>query len=101
MWLIQTLDSLLNLSICKEYQSMAKAKTPRSGNSSKKVVSLSSTRVVSGNGSHFKPETLEEEIRRRAYELYEQRGRTPGGEDKDWLLAEQEVVARYQEQPGA
>ena len=80
---------------------MAKAKTPRNGNAGKKVVRLSSTRAVPGNGNHFKPETLEEEIRRRAYELYEQRGCTPGGEHEDWLIAEQEVVARYQEQMGA
>ena len=44
--------------------------------------------------------TLEEEIRRRAYELYEQRGCTPGRENEDWLVAEQEIVARHQ-QPGA
>jgi hypothetical protein len=38
---------------------------------------------------------LEVEIRRRAYELYEQRGYTPGHENEDWLVAEREVLARY------
>ena len=33
------------------------------------------------------------EIRRRAYELYEQRGHTPGHENEDWLVAEQEILA--------
>lgn len=80
---------------------MPRAKSPRNGNSSKKVVSLSSAKAVSGNGSHSRPETLEEEIRRRAYELYEQRGCTPGRESEDWLMAEQEVVSRYQQQMGA
>jgi hypothetical protein len=31
------------------------------------------------------------EIARRAYELYEQRGRAPGGDIDDWLLAEREL----------
>ena len=32
-----------------------------------------------------------ERIRRRAYEIYEQRGRQDGLEVEDWLRAEQEV----------
>ena len=35
--------------------------------------------------------TLEERIRRRAYELYLQRGNQPGSELEDWLQAEEEV----------
>ena len=35
---------------------------------------------------------LEVEIRRRAYELYEQRGREDGHDAEDWLRAEQEVT---------
>ncbi|MFY9562202.1 MAG: DUF2934 domain-containing protein [Terriglobales bacterium] len=38
--------------------------------------------------------SLEDEIRRRAYEIYLQRGGTPGNESEDWLVAEQEVRAR-------
>jgi hypothetical protein len=37
---------------------------------------------------------LQEQIRRRAHELYEQRGRDPGHELDDWLQAESEVSAR-------
>lgn len=37
---------------------------------------------------------LREEIRRRAYELYEQRGRVDGHELDDWLQAEFEVTQR-------
>jgi hypothetical protein len=33
-----------------------------------------------------------EEIRQRAYELYESRGREPGREEQDWLRAEQEMA---------
>jgi Protein of unknown function (DUF2934) len=47
---------------------------------------------VSGNVN------LEEEIRRRAYELYLERRATAGGEDgnqnQDWLIAEREVRSR-------
>ena len=34
---------------------------------------------------------LEEEIRRRAYELYEERGREDGHDLDDWLRAEAEI----------
>ena len=34
---------------------------------------------------------LEERIRRRAYELYLQRGNQPGSELDDWLQAEEDV----------
>jgi hypothetical protein len=36
---------------------------------------------------------LEDEIRRRAYELYEERGRENGDELDDWLRAETELMA--------
>jgi len=35
---------------------------------------------------------IQEQIRRRAYELYEQRGRDDGHETDDWLQAESEVT---------
>jgi hypothetical protein len=35
---------------------------------------------------------LQEQIRRRAYELYEQRGRNDGYELNDWLQAESELT---------
>jgi Protein of unknown function (DUF2934) len=35
--------------------------------------------------------TREEEIRRRAYEIYLERGGQPGGELDDWLQAEREL----------
>ena len=37
---------------------------------------------------------LQEQIRRRAHELYEQRGRQDGHELDDWLQAESEVTQR-------
>jgi hypothetical protein len=44
---------------------------------------------------------LEDEIRRRAYELYQQRGTASGSEAEDWLNAEREVRQRYRQQQSA
>jgi len=44
------------------------------------------------------PINLEEEIRRRAYQLYEERGCLPGHENDDWLVAEREILTRYNTQ---
>jgi len=41
------------------------------------------------------PINMEEEIRRRAYELSERRGFSSGHETEDWLMAEREVRQRY------
>ena len=40
------------------------------------------------------PQDTLEQIRRRAYELYEQRGRQDGFHEQDWLQAESEVRSR-------
>jgi hypothetical protein len=37
-------------------------------------------------------ENLEEQIRLRAYQLYEQRGRQDGFADQDWAQAEAEIM---------
>ena len=39
---------------------------------------------------------LEDEIRRRAYEIYLERNGSPGDENQDWLVAEREIRARHQ-----
>jgi hypothetical protein len=47
------------------------------------------------------PINLEDEIRRRAYELYLQRGTASGSEAEDWLTAEREIKQRYRQQQSA
>jgi hypothetical protein len=46
-----------------------------------------------------RPVNLEEEIRRRAYELYLQRAASAdnghGDQNQDWLIAEREIRSRY------
>ena len=44
------------------------------------------------------PINLDDEIRRRAYELYQQRGSASGSEAEDWLNAEREIRQRYRQQ---
>jgi hypothetical protein len=39
-----------------------------------------------------KPEVGNEEIAKRAYAIYEQRGRFPGAELDDWLQAERDLL---------
>lgn len=41
-----------------------------------------------------KPENLEEEIRRRAYELYQSRNQQDGKDLDDWLQAKTEVESK-------
>jgi|KBSMisStaDraftv2_1062788.scaffolds.fasta_scaffold521765_1 hypothetical protein len=94
---------------------MAKAKTPRTNTNGKKqtepVLETNLTTLTpvahtltTTPSPEFKklatpiPINLEEEIRRRAYELYEQRGCTPGQDHLDWVEAEREVMARYTQQ---
>ena len=43
------------------------------------------------------PINLEDEIRRRAYELSQHRGFASGHETEDWLHAENEVLQRYRQ----
>lgn len=46
------------------------------------------------------PLHMEQTVRRRAYELYEQRGRESGGAQEDWLRAEAEVVGTASREAG-
>jgi len=50
--------------------------------------------AVSGGRGKEGSLSLEDEIRRRAYEIYLQRGSAAGTEHDDWLAAEREIRAR-------
>jgi len=50
--------------------------------------------LVATMPAHHTPANAEEEIRRRAYELYEQDGRQHGRDREHWLRAETEVLGR-------
>ena len=45
--------------------------------------------------SNLVPVNLEEEIRRRAYDLYRERGGHHGSHEADWHRAESEVRSKY------
>jgi hypothetical protein len=57
--------------------------------------------VVKTEPRRVVPINLEDEIRRRAYELYKQRGTGKGSEAEDWLAAEREVRQRYRQPQSA
>ena len=54
--------------------------------------------VVKADRPNVVPINLEDEIRRRAYELAQQRGFESGHEAEDWANAEREVLQRYRQQ---
>ena len=85
---------------------MARAKTPGNGTTSRKSVAVMpapKTIGVQKNSSsvNLSAVNLEEQIRVRAYQLYEERGYTPGHEAEDWLVAEREVLGRVDDQQSA
>lgn len=81
--------------------------TPRKTINSKPTAKPSSTvtPISQGNGapSFAKADLgeLHEQIRARAYELYEARGRQEGFHDQDWAQAEAEVLSRYHREKSA
>ncbi len=54
--------------------------------------------VVPEARKNMVPISMEDEIRRRAYEIYLERGSVPGDQNDDWVAAEREVQARCQQQ---
>ncbi len=114
MSLIHYVRPFLELGICKEYTMARKTTGSGISNRSKKSGVPTSPAAVqaapevreSGRPSNQvpvkRPVNLEEEIRRRAYELYLQRAATAGNgngdENQDWLIAEREIRSRHSSQ---
>jgi hypothetical protein len=85
---------------------MPRAKSPRNGNARSSSVSAlsipaNSDVITAEDKKKASSIDLESEIRRRAYELYEQRGCPEGTEKEDWLNAEREILARFNNQHSA
>jgi hypothetical protein len=75
---------------------------PRKTASRKSKPATTVTPISQGNGAPSSlPEDIQEQIRARAYELYEARGRQQGFHDQDWAQAEAEVLSRYQREKSA
>src|SRR5258708_2639809 len=101
MRFIQHFRPLLELGSCKEYV-MAKKITDTTKRRTRKAASVAAPPVLESRQesvpvSKAQVSNLQEEIRRRAYELYLQRGGMPGNESQDWLVAEPEVRSRQME----
>ena len=76
---------------------MPRAKTPRTTTTRTKLATpqfrdVEEARQESTNDTVV---DLHAEIRRRAYELYQERGCVSGFEQEDWIVAEREILARY------
>jgi hypothetical protein len=124
MWFAEQINSFRNLGICKEYAYMARSKSTSGNKSDRNKEQVTSNPAALTDGAtlaeaapskvnaeprkfelkkvdgraNVVPINIEDEIRRRAYELYEQRGFIGGHEKDDWLLAEEEVMQRYRQQ---
>jgi hypothetical protein len=80
---------------------MARVKTPGNGSPSRKqVATMPAPKLVEAK-KNSSTVNLEEKIRVRAYQLYEERGYTPGHEADDWLVAEREILGRDDRQQSA
>jgi DUF2934 family protein len=114
MSLIHYVRPFLELGICKEYTMARKTLGSTNPRSKKAEVTVPPAAVQvapevhteirkdvprNGKPSNVVPINLEEEIRRRAYELYLQRRATAGGDNgnqhQDWLVAEREILSRF------
>jgi len=81
---------------------MPRAKNPRSGDGvNKQVITMpeattspKTVRKTTPSQVGPTPIDLEAQIRQRAYELYQERGCTPGYETEDWTRAEAEIRGR-------
>ncbi len=82
---------------------MARVKTPRNNTRSKATAEVTEMKLVPETKKSLAPQNLnlEEEIRRRAYELYEQRGCVAGYDHEDWLVAERQILDRYNQRQRA
>jgi len=67
--------------------------TPRGRNSKRRYPTASSQPPILPRPNQADAK-IEEKIRQRAYELYQERGRVNGSPTDDWLQAKQEVLSR-------
>ena len=81
-------------------KSVTKQPTPINSHPSAAASHPSATVVEHGPSAAFQP-SIEERIRQRAYELYEERGRHHGFEQEDWARAEAEIRNKYQKEKSA
>ena len=110
MWFRHQLDLIFHLGARTEYPIMAKAKVPRktttqttdskntlTGASHPTLQATPQTKSLTDLPNNVTAINLEDEIRRRAYELWEQCGRESGHENEHWLSAEREIRSRHSE----
>jgi hypothetical protein len=85
---------------------VAKAKTPRTPKATNnQVITMPEAGSIpllrKSAPANSSSADLEVKIRERAYQLYVERGSTPGHENEDWLRAEREILASKSHQQTA
>ena len=83
----------------KTTKSTTTIRTKKSAAAFSKAAALEARLVASPIG--LDPISLEEEIRLRAYQIYLERGSTPGDAREDWFLAERQIRERHHPAQGA
>jgi Protein of unknown function (DUF2934) len=75
--------------------SLGVASMPRAKQATSRKVSAENGNQVQTSAPAYASEFTgyEDEVRRRAYEIYESRGRQDGCAEEDWIRAEQELLA--------
>ena len=93
------LNTVAGQAMPAESKPEAKVTSEAKGIATARVAPDRKLEVVKGEArKNLVPINLDDEIRKRAFELYQQRGAGPGGEAEDWLNAEREVRQRYRQQ---
>jgi hypothetical protein len=90
------LNTVAGQAMPAESKPEAKVPSEAKGIATARVAPDRKLEVVKGEArKNLVPINLDDEIRKRAFELYQQRGTGPGSEAEDWLNAEREVRQRY------
>ena len=76
---------------------------PKQGGGSPSILNPSGSVQEGRHAAGVRPsgQELQERIRARAYELFEQRGRQEGFDQEDWARAEAEVLAEFEREKSA
>jgi hypothetical protein len=80
----------------RESSFSARIRAGEIGNTERKETALPNPRTKKAPTpiTAARPRNIEEQIRRRAYELYESRGREDGRDLEDWFRAEAEITGK-------
>jgi hypothetical protein len=96
-WVLGLSYGFMLWGVCRMPRAKKEPSAPagKSRASTKRVASVNPEAAASGTRTNG---DLQAAIRARAYEIYEERGRTDGLADEDWARAEREVLSQQGKQ---